>query len=184
MIEFITYSRSLGLIPTLQNWLDVRRQYHLRSHWHIPAAIEDVADVILGSRPITEWWPSFLAFEMYDAGNLNSTGRRFRVVTKGFLPYRLRFVATVTEVEYPTSFCVAVVGDFEGTARGTLIQEGPYAAVYFDWRIRVHKSLLRHWSFLLRPLFIMNHHWVVRCGQQRLRREFARRRLSLADPVA
>jgi hypothetical protein len=131
-----------------------------------------------------DWWPSILEFELYDGGtSLNQLGQRFRAVTKGFLPYRLQFEGVVSDVEYTKTLLLTVTGDFEGTAQAIFVQEGPVAVTYYDWRICVRKPLLRRWSFLLRPLFVLNHRWVVRCGERGLRRELARRRAANAVPI-
>jgi hypothetical protein len=57
----------------------------------------------------------------------------------------------------------------------TLRQDGPYAEVEYDWRVRADKPVLRYGSFIFKPIFAANHRWAMERGEQSLRLEVLRR---------
>ena len=48
-------------------------------------------------------------------------------------------------------------------------------ALTYTWRVRAEQPLLRRLEFLLKPIFALNHNWVMRKGEEGMRREIARR---------
>lgn len=106
-----------------------------------------------------------------------ASGRKVRVVTKGFLPYWLRFQFRLTQVEYPSYFSLEARGDFKGRGQGWLSAAADQVSIHFDWQLQVGKPLLRRWSWLLKPLFIANHRWLMAQGQTGLRQELSERRV-------
>jgi hypothetical protein len=110
--------------------------------------------------------------------NASGTGRRVRLLTKGSLPYKLRWEFEVVESRFPHGFTIAATGDFEGTGTWTVVQNGRLVDVTFDWRIRAEKPLLRWLSFVLKPIFEANHFWAMARGEECLVRELARRQRS------
>jgi len=48
--------------------------------------------------------------------------------------------------------------------------------ITYDWKIRADKALLRYLSFLLKPVFAMNHRWAMAQGEKSLCVELSRRR--------
>jgi hypothetical protein len=110
--------------------------------------------------------------------NASGTGRRVRLLTKGKLPYKLRWEFEVVESRFPHGFTIAATGDFEGTGTWTVVQNGRLVDVTFDWRIRAEKPLLRWLSFVFKPIFEANHRWAMARGEECLVRELARRQRS------
>jgi hypothetical protein len=98
------------------------------------------------------------------------------VWSKGWLPYTLRLEFDVTELPDTPGVLVRVAGDCEGRCLCTVTDRGSRLQIVFDWRVRVHKPVIRRWSWLLRPLFVTNHRWVMARGLESLRLELARRR--------
>ncbi|HEV2687509.1 MAG TPA: hypothetical protein VGV35_03115, partial [Bryobacteraceae bacterium] len=95
--------------------------------------------------------------------------------TKGWLPYTLRWSFRVTESRRPHGFSLDAWGDFEGHGIWTFTQSGPLVDIAYDWKIRAEKPLLRYLSFLLKPLFSVNHRWAMARGEESLRAELGRR---------
>jgi hypothetical protein len=48
--------------------------------------------------------------------------------------------------------------------------------ITYDWRLSAEKPMLRHLSFLLKPVFEANHRWAMAQGEESLKLELARRR--------
>jgi hypothetical protein len=103
-------------------------------------------------------------------------GRKVRLLTKGWLPYTIRWEFVVVESRYPFGFTIEAAGDFVGRGVWTLVQDGPTVSVSYDWRIRAEKPLIRALTPLLRPLFESNHRWAMAQGEASLKLELARRR--------
>jgi hypothetical protein len=152
-------------------------EYHFISHWRVEATCGEVADILGDPLALVEWWPSvYLAVEQIAPARPDGTGRRVRLLTKGWLPYTLRWEFEVVESRYPYGFTLVATGDFEGRGVWTFVQDGPFVDITYDWRISAEKPLLRTLSFALKPLFAANHRWAMAQGEASLALELARRR--------
>ena len=127
---------------------------------------------------IPRWWPSvYRGCRILAPGNgPHGLGKRVEVLTKGFLPYTLRWRYTVVEQHYPYGSRLIADGDLEGTGIWTLHQDGLLADVTYEWSVRANKRLLRWLEPLLRPLFAANHDYTMRRGFDGLCAEVTRRR--------
>lgn len=151
--------------------------YHFTTHWRAPGTAAEIYELLSQPSDLPRWWPSvYLQVEELAAGEPNGRGRELRLLTKGWLPYRLRWCFRVTEVDPPGGFALTAWGDFVGEGRWRFRQDGPEVAITYDWRIRAEKPLLRRFSWLLRPVFAANHRWAMAQGQRSLLREIDRRR--------
>lgn len=151
--------------------------YHFVDRWRVKATIEEVADIIGASgTDLPRWWPSTYsnAIEL-DPGDDAGIGNIFTIRGRGWLPYSLRLRFTVLESNKPHGFVLAVAGDLEGTGEWTFVQDGEFADITFDWRVRVNKAGVRQLSPLLKPLFRSNHHWTMVQGERSLEIELMRR---------
>lgn len=151
--------------------------YHFVTSWWVPGTTEEVSAILGDATCLTDWWPSvYLDTREIEPAGPDGTGRVVDVLTKGWLPYTLRWRLTVTEAVSPTGFAVAAAGDFVGEGRWTFAEHGPEVAVTYDWRIRADKPLLRRLTWLMRPVFSANHRWAMQRGEESLRLELRRRR--------
>lgn len=171
----------MQLISLAHSWirrgLRKSREYHVVTRWRVFGSCEEVADALLDSPAFVQWWSTtFLDVELLHAGDRYGVGREARLVTRGWLPYRLRFHFRVIRSFYPESFGLIVFGDFFGRAYGRIRQEGSHVVIEFDWRVKVRKPLLYATSILLKPLYRGNHVWTMARGQERLPLELAKRR--------
>jgi len=140
--------------------------YHFITHWNVAGTCGEVSDVLGDPLDLPRWWPMvYLKVEELRPADPNGRGRRVRLLTKGKLPYRLRWEFEVVESRHPHGFTIVADGDFEGKGVWT-----------FDWRIRAEKPLLRWLSFLMKPIFAANHRWAMARGEECLVRELSRRR--------
>ena len=98
------------------------------------------------------------------------------MLTRGKLPYRLRWSARIIETRRPTAFTIEATGDFVGRGVWSFDERAKHLDITFDWRLRAEKPLLKSFSFLLKPLFRWNHRWAMTRGEDGLRRELIRRR--------
>lgn len=160
--------------------LRASHRYRFQSTWRVQGRIEELADLLLDTDSLPCWWPSaFFEARTLKVGNDQSEGRVFDLVTRGWLPYTLRFRMRVKHTDYPRKFVLVSTGDFVGRAVGRLYQDSGVACVNFDWRLRVRKPLLRWLSPIARPVLKSNHYWMMRRGQESLGIEIHRRRMDL-----
>jgi hypothetical protein len=159
--------------------------YHFVSRWCFQAKIEEIAAILEDVDSLSEWWPSvYLKVATLSDGAANGVGRRVDLLTKGRLPYKLRWQFTVVESRSPHGFSIQADGDFVGQGHWRLVQNGPLAEVEFDWRIRAEKPILKAFSWALKPLFAWNHRWAMERGQECLCAEIKRRRNGRATKLS
>jgi hypothetical protein len=160
-------------------------EYHFVSHWAVDGTCGEVADIIADSLALSAWWPSvYLDVKEIEPPDARGVGRRVSVLTKGWLPYTLRWEFQVVESRYPNRFVIVASGDFDGRGVWTLAQRGSTVHVEYDWRLSAEKPLIRRLSFLLKPLFEANHRWAMSQGEESLKLELLRRRASSPDARA
>jgi hypothetical protein len=163
--------------------------YHFITHWRVQAALDEVTAILSDAEGLVRWWPSvYLEVRQLEAGDAQGVGKRVSLYTKGWLPYTLRWQFVVTEVS-SNGFTLVAEGDFVGRGIWSFAQDGEWTNITYDWLIEANKPLLRRLSFLLKPLFAMNHLWAMRQGERSLELELRRRagtsdRLIPAPPPA
>jgi hypothetical protein len=150
--------------------------------WRVPGTVAEVKAVLSDSPSLPRWWPSvYLDVVPRADGDPDGVGRTVEVLTKGWLPYTLRWTLRITEPMTDTGFALAASGDLAGTGRWTFRPDGPEVVIIYDWRVTASKPLLRRLSWLLRPAFEANHRWAMSRGEESLTLELRRRRA--ADPA-
>jgi hypothetical protein len=151
--------------------------YAFLTRWRVEGTCGEVADILGDAAALSRWWPAvYLDVRELAPPGPGGTGRRVALLTKGWLPYTLRWEFVVSESRYPYGFTIDATGDLNGRGVWTLAQDGPFVNLTYDWRIRVDKPLIRDLSVPLRPLFEWNHRWAMRQGEDSLKLELARRR--------
>lgn len=95
--------------------------------------------------------------------------------TPGWLPYTLRWQFWVTEADKPHGFKLEAWGDFIGQGIWQFVHDGACVDITYDWKIRAGKSLLRLFSWLLKPVFSANYHWAMAKDEESLKLELRRR---------
>ncbi len=161
---------------------DGTNAYHFITRWRIAGTCGEVADVLGDPLALPRWWPSvYLHVAELQAADAHGLGRRVELLTKGWLPYTIRWQFEVVDSRYPYGFTIDASGDFDGRGVWTFTQDGPIVDVLYDWRITAEKPLVRRLSFLLKPLFEANHKWAMARGEESLRLELMRRRATTAE---
>jgi hypothetical protein len=157
-------------------------EYHFVTTWRIEGTCGEVADILRDPLALPRWWPAvYLAAEEIRPGDERGVGQHVRMVTKGWLPYTLRWQFLVVESRYPHGFTLEASGDLAGRGEWAFVQEGPIVRTTYDWRIHAEKPAIRQLSFVLKPLFAANHRWAMAQGEASLRLELLRRRAGSDD---
>src|SRR5688572_23569650 len=97
--------------------------YHLVSNWRVLGTVEEVFEIISHVEDLPRWWPAgFPDALVIKKGDSDGTGTIARLVTKGWLPYVLRWHLRVTEVVPSMSISFKVWGDLEGEGQWRFVQ--------------------------------------------------------------
>lgn len=154
--------------------------YRFVTEWRVQGTREEVFTILERPQELSRWWGAvYLDVRVLSAGSETGVGRVVSLHTRGRLPYSLRWQLRVTDADRPAGFGFEASGDFEGTGRWSLVQDGPAVNIRFDWMVRAEKPLLRYGSLLLKPLFAANHRWAMARGEEGLGRELIRQRSGL-----
>jgi len=157
----------------------VVNEYHFVSRWRVEGMCGEVADILGDPLALPRWWPSvYLDVHELRPPDAHGIGRRVRLLTKGWLPYTLRWEFEVVDSRYPSGLTLVANGDFDGRGEWTFVQDGAFVDMTYDWRIKAEKPLLKNLSFLMKPIFEANHRWAMEQGETSLKLELARRRAS------
>lgn len=147
-------------------------EYRFVTTWRVRSTCAEVSRVLADPLDLPRWWPSvYLSVTPAEPPR-----KRFHLLTRGWLPYRLRWDLEVLQTNEPHGFTIGASGDFEGTGVWVFRQDGDEVEMVYDWRVLANKPLLRRLSFALRPVFAANHRWAMRQGEISLRGELERRR--------
>jgi len=150
--------------------------YIFVTEWLVPAPLDVVYEILKSGRDYPRWWPDvYLEARAEQPDAEGRVGDRVMLLTKGRLPYRLRWTAEIVRLERPTEIELTASGDFVGRGLWRLEASSNGTHVTFDWRIRADKPLLRWFSPLFKPLFRWNHKWAMGTGLERLTAEASRR---------
>lgn len=154
-------------------------EYAFLTRWRIEATPDEVFRIIENTDDYPRWWGRvWLAVERIEEGDANGAGRRYKLFTQGWLPYRLRWESTTIEKVSPARIHIEATGDFVGRGIWTFAADGRFTNVTYDWRLRADKPLIRALSFVLKPLFRWNHNWAMARGLEGLREELKHRKAS------
>lgn len=157
-------------------------QYEFVTVWRVAGSIDEVKAVLGDAGGLARWWPAvYLAVDLVEAGGPDGVGRTLDLLSKGWLPYTLRWRLRITEPVTDAGFALEASGDLAGTGRWTFEQDGPEVVITYDWRVSATKPLLRRLSWLLRPAFAANHRWAMARGEESLALEMRRRRADTED---
>jgi uncharacterized protein YndB with AHSA1/START domain len=142
-------------------------EYTFVDEWQVPAPVETVYDLLSCPREYPGWWGDAFLEGEGDPGPA-APGKRARLVTRGRLPYRLRWELVCVEADAPRRLVSRIDGDFVGEGVWTLEPAPGGTRAILEWRVEVRKPFVRRLTPLLRPLFAWNHRWAMRRGEERI----------------
>lgn len=158
-------------------------EYTFVDRWQAPGTLEEVTDVLRDAESFARWCPSvYLSVHLVEPGDDSGLGARADIVTRGRLPYTIRWQNRVTAVRHPYGYSFEATGQFEGRGQWILEPRDYGAEATLVWQVRPHIPVVEQTRFLLKPLFGWNHRWAMREGERGLANELQQRRTSAADP--
>jgi uncharacterized protein YndB with AHSA1/START domain len=152
-------------------------QFHLTTHWMLPAPQLAVWDALARPEAWPSWWRAVERVEAIESGGPDGVGAYRRLTWRTALPYRVAFNMRTLRVEKPVLIEGRADGELAGTGRWTLAPAGagtnPGTNVRYDWIVEVTKPWMRLIAPIARPVFAWNHGVVMDWGRQGLERLLA-----------
>lgn len=150
-------------------------EYRFVDRWFVHAPLDDTYEVVGDTVGYPSWWDDVFVRVEGDDGPPRP-GRHVDIVSRGFLPYRLRWAAEVVEAEAPHRFDFTMTGDFVGSGSWTFEPSDGGTNAIFEFRPRVEKPGVKQLSPILKPIFRWNHGWAMTRGERGVNALFDRRR--------
>jgi hypothetical protein len=161
--------------------------FHFVTPWTVRGDVTDVYAILDAAEEYPRWWPAtWLWVKVIDPGDAEGIGRVTKVVSKGWLPFTLRWTLRKIESHRPYGYAVEADGFFSGQGRWTLVQTGAEVTATYDWRVRPDpsKPVLAWLCGLAKPILQSNHNWTMARGQESLRLELRRRSARTPEEAA
>ena len=137
-------------------------------HFAVPPRV--VWATLAATNQYRAWWPWLREF---DASDL-AVGQHWRCEVRPPLPYSLRFVIELVEVDEPYVVAAVVDGDITGTARIEIGARRGGSDVHFTSRLAPARGSVGLIARCARPVVRRGHDWVLDTGA----RQFASRALA------
>ncbi|MFN3281522.1 MAG: SRPBCC family protein [Tabrizicola sp.] len=154
-----------------------KNEFRIVTRWRIAASVDEVAAVLTDPAAFASWWGKvYLAVAEVAPGDAAGIGRKVSVLSKGWLPYRLRWTGELVAAELPRTWTIRACGDLNGQGTWTLTEAEGWTDIAYDWRVSADRPLFRWLSPILGPVFAWNHRWAMARGEEGLRAEVIRRR--------
>lgn len=139
-------------------------KFQLVSEWHLAASPEAVWGVLETPEGWPRWWPAIRRVELLHQGGENDEGAVRRTWWSSRLPYGFVIDFTTRVAEKCHLLAVEANGDLVGMGRWELAAIPVGTRVRYTWQVWPHKRWLRWLAPLLAPVFVWNHHAVMREG--------------------
>jgi uncharacterized protein YndB with AHSA1/START domain len=139
-------------------------EYRFLTTWLLEADRERVWDAIYESERWPEWWHGVLEADKIEEGDEDGVGQYGRYVWKSKLPYKLEFFVRTSKVEKPYLLEGNAEGELAGIGRWRLFEQGGVTAALYEWNVRTTRAWMNLISPLARPIFAVNHDYVMRNG--------------------
>ena len=143
-------------------------EYRFLTTWLLEADRGRVWDAIYDSERWPEWWHGVLEAEKLEEGDEDGVGQYGRYVWKSKLPYKLEFFVRTTRVEKPYLLEGNAEGELAGVGRWRLFEQSGVTAALYEWNVHTTRSWMNLLSPVARPIFAVNHDYVMRNGGQGL----------------
>ena len=89
--------------------------YVFANFWQVEGKADEAYEILTDVPGYLRWWPEvYLAVERITPAAQDGLGETHRLLTRGKLPYRLRWNTRIIETRRPIGFTIEATGDFVG----------------------------------------------------------------------
>lgn len=143
-------------------------KYSFVTRWQIKAPLQEVWDAIYNSLEWPQWWKGVLSvIEIKKNDDTGVNGIR-HYTWKSLLPYKLTFNMKLIEKKPLQSLKGIAFGELEGDGEWLFTEQDGVVDVQYNWNIVTTKKWMNTFSFLLKPMFTINHNVVMHWGGESL----------------
>lgn len=152
-------------------------EFRIVTTWRLQATAQEVAAVLTDATALTRWWGQvYLSVAVVAPGDTAGIGRKVSVLSKGWLPYRIRWTGELVAADLPHGWTIRATGDLNGLGVWTLTEADGWTEAVYDWRVAAERPLFRLLAPVMAPVFAWNHRWAMARGEEGLRQEVVRQR--------
>ena len=142
-------------------------EYRFITHWKLNAPLEKAWDIIHDVSRWHEWWDGVLEVKILPADQSGLI--RFAHTWRSFIPYKLKFITWITEIDHLKSITASVTGELEGTGRWEFKDAGNgETMITYYWFVRTKMTWMNVTAPFFSWLFRWNHDTVMRWGGEGL----------------
>ena len=146
----------------------MRRQYSFITRWELKAPLNQVWDAIYNSLEWPRWWKGVCEVTEIKKNDAHGINGVRKYTWKSILPYKLTFTMRLTENEYLKHMKGISFGELEGQGEWLFSEHDGIVQVQYNWEVVTNKKWMNYLSFLLKPLFSINHNVVMHWGAKGL----------------
>jgi uncharacterized protein YndB with AHSA1/START domain len=139
-------------------------QYNFLTTWVLESPREPIWEAINDSESWPRWWKGVKEVVELDPGDENGIGQVGRYTWRSRLPYDLVFEARTTRKERPHLLEGEVRGELAGVGLWRLFEQDGATAVLYEWKVRTTKPWMNLLAPIAKPIFAVNHDWVMQSG--------------------
>ncbi len=140
-------------------------QYHFLTRWKFRGPVEKIYKILSAGKDYPRWWkPAYVACR-------EVAPRKIEALVRARLPYTLKFTTELIREVPNREFEIRATGELDGRGLWKFHPDGEFTHLEFFWDVQATKPLMRRLSFLLKPLFVWNHNWVMDTGESALQAE-------------
>jgi uncharacterized protein YndB with AHSA1/START domain len=139
-------------------------EYRFLTTWLLEAERERVWEAIFDQRSWPSWWRGVESVIELDPGDADGVGSHSRLTWRSKLPYDLVFEARTRTVVRPHLIEADASGELEGVGRWRLFEQDGVTAALYEWNVHTTKRWMNLLAPIARPLFKVNHDWVMANG--------------------
>jgi uncharacterized protein YndB with AHSA1/START domain len=139
-------------------------RFQLVSEWYLAAPPEAVWAVLREAESRPQWWRGMRRVQLLITGGDNDEGAVRRTWWTSRLPYGVVIDFTTRAAEKPQLLVVEASGDLVGMGRWELAAIPVGTRVRYVLQVLPTKAWMRWLAPLLAPVFVWNHHAMMRDG--------------------
>jgi len=155
-------------------------EYSFVTTWRLKTPLQSAWNAIYLSEQWPQWWDSVISVHEIEEGDEQGIGSIRIYKLRSPMLYTLSFRMQLTDrVEYKLLSGIAT-GDLAGTGSWQFEEDGEITTIRCYWDVTTSISWMNKLSFLLKPIFKLNHSIVMKQGGKCLARKLHAEIISLS----
>lgn len=140
------------------------RHYLFESTWHVNAPLKLVADVLFEDKDWETWWPG-LESAAISRNKASIVGSEVDCIWRAITGYRLKLKITINDYELYKLVLFSSTGHLIGKGSWEFMGDNESTCMRIIWDVHTTKRWMNLFASILRPIFIQNHHHIMRRGE-------------------